>query len=117
WTPRRAGRDRWRAAAAERRGCRWPSACRCPNRDRGKDEGRRILGEAGDAHGPAHGLGDRLEALEAAVGPISAEALDGGIDEPRINLGESLVAEPETVQRSGAEVLDQNVRLGDHLLE
>ena len=81
------------------------------------DEGRRILGEAGDAHRAAHGLRDRLEALEAAVGAVGAEALDGRVDQARVDLGELLVAEAQPVQRARAEVLDQHVRLADHLLE
>jgi len=57
--------------------------------DRWIDEGRRIFREAGDGHRPAHGLGDRLEALESAVGPVGAEALDGGVDKSRVDLGQA----------------------------
>jgi hypothetical protein len=85
--------------------------------DRRPHVGRRAVGKAGDAHGTAHGLGDRLETLEAAEGTVGAEALDGGVDEPRVDLGERLVAEPQAVERAWPEVLDQHVGLGDHLPE
>src|SRR6266478_5276773 len=83
----------------------------------GLDVGRRIFGEAGDAHRPAHGLGDRLEALESAVGPVGAETLDGGVNESRVDLGQRCVAEPEAIERARPEILHQHVRLGDHLSE
>ena len=79
--------------------------------------GRRVLGKAGDAHRAAHRLRDRLEALEAAVRPVGAEALDRGVDQPRVQLRQHLVAEPQPVQRAGPEILHQHVGLGDHLPE
>jgi hypothetical protein len=85
--------------------------------DRRIDVGRRIFGEAGDAHRPAHGLGDRLEALESAVRPVGAEALDRGVDKSRVDLAQGCVAEPEAIERARPEILHQHVRLGDHLPE
>ena len=79
--------------------------------------GRRLVGESGGGHGAAHGLGDRLEALEAAVGPVGAKALDGGIDQPRVDLGQRVVAKAETIECARAEVLQEHVGLRDDLLE
>ena len=50
----------------------------------GTHKGRRVLRKPGDAHRPAHRLGDRLVALEVAIGAVGAEALDRGIDQPRV---------------------------------
>src|SRR5207237_10572669 len=85
--------------------------------DRRDDKGRRVLGKPGNAHRAAHSLGDRLVALVVAVGAVGAEALDRRIDEARVDPGERLVAEAEPVERSGTEILQEYVRLGDHLLE
>jgi hypothetical protein len=71
--------------------------------------GRRVVGEAGDAHRPAHRLRDRLEALEITVGPIGAKALYRGIDEAWIDLGKNVLAEPQPVEGTRPKVLNQHV--------
>ena len=85
--------------------------------DGGPGVGRRVVGEAGDAHRPAHGLRDGLEGLVAGVRPVAAEALDGAVDEAGIDLGEHVVAEAEPVQRARREILDQHVHFRDQLPE
>src|SRR5262249_7182475 len=57
----------------------------------GLDADRRSVGEAGEAHGTAHGLGDHLEALVAGVGADTPESLDRGDDDARVDLREGLV--------------------------
>ena len=83
----------------------------------GIDIGRRVLREAGDAHRAAHRLGDRLEALESAIRAVGAETLDGGVDQPRIELRQHLVPKTQPIQRARPEILQQHVGLRDHLLE
>ena len=85
--------------------------------DRGKIERRRAVGGAGNAHRAAHGLGNRLEAFEIAVRPVGAEALDGGIDQPRVQFRQNIVPEAQTIQRTGSEILQQHVGPGNNLLE
>ena len=84
---------------------------------RGPEEGRRAVRPSGHAHRSPHRLRDGLEALEAAVGAPGAEALHGGVDEPRIELLQHLVAEAEPVERAGREVLHEHVGPGHQLLE
>ena len=85
--------------------------------DRGPEQGGRAVRPASHAHRPAHGLRDGLEALEPAVGAVSAEAFHGGVDEPRVDLLQHAVAEAEPVERAGREVLHQHVGAGGQLLE
>lgn len=70
--------------------------------------------EAGGGHGAAHGLGDDLVGLERGVGAV-AEALDGGVDDPRVDLLDPLPGEAHAVDRAGPEVLHHHVAAGDQV--
>ena len=85
--------------------------------DRRHNKCRRVVREAGDTHRTPHRLGDRLVALEVAIGAVSAKALDRGVDQPRVDLREDLPTEPQPVEGAGPEIFEQHVRLGDDLLE
>ncbi len=81
--------------------------------DIGAVDQRRAAGFAGDAHRAGGRLRHRLEAFVAAVRPVGAEALDRGKDRPRIELLDRVVAEPEPVHDTGAEVLGHDIGLLD----
>ena len=68
-----------------------------------------IVGEAS-----LHAELRELVRVRRADGHVS---LDGGVDQPRVDLAERFVAEPEAIERARPEVLHQHVRLGDHLPE
>ena len=85
--------------------------------DRRPVVGRRAVRKPRHAHGAAHGLRDGLEALEVGVGAVGAEALDGGIDQPRIDFLQLLPAKPHPVERARSEILDQHVGAGDQFAE
>jgi hypothetical protein len=85
--------------------------------DRRPHIGGRAIREAGYAHSPAHRLGDGFKALVVAIGTVGAEAFDGGVDQARVERRQHLVAQSEAIEGAGAEVLNQHVRLGNHLLE
>lgn len=77
---------------------------------------RRPVFEAGAGHRAAHRLGDHLVGLEVGVAP-RAEALDRGVDQPGVELLEPLPGEAHPVDGPGAEVLHEDVGLGDQLGE
>ncbi len=98
------------------------------NSDRGMQAGARVAETGLDAHGgpsglpvrlmtAAHGLSDHLEAVIGRVGALTAEPLDRRRDDARVEAGQRLVPKPETLHRAGAEVLDHDVGLLDHVLE
>src|ERR671922_20349 len=62
---------------------------------------RRTVREAGDAHGPAHRLRDRLVALVLAVRPPRAEALDARVHQAWIELTHRRVVEAEALDHAG----------------
>ncbi len=68
--------------------------------------GRRPLLEPGGAHRPTHRLRDDLVGLEVRV-PTRTEPLDRGIDEPLVQLVQTLPREAEAVHDAGAEILHQ----------
>ena len=70
-------------------------------------QGHAVL-EAGRAHGAAHGLGDGFIRLEVHVGPFS-ESLDGGVNQPGIELLDAFPGETLAVQHAGGEVLHHHV--------
>ena len=61
---------------------------------------RRVLRKSSHAHRATHGLRDRFETLEIAVGTVSAEALDRGVDQPRIDLLQHIISKAHAVQRT-----------------
>jgi len=65
--------------------------------------GGRSIGIAGDAHVPADRLREHVVAPLRRVGPGLAERGDGGVDEPRIDALQLLVAEAEALHRADAE--------------
>ena len=102
-----------------------------PARERGEDRGRRVhaghqvgsgdahllrpaAGQvvtlAGDAHDPAHGLGDQIVAGAVRIGPRLAEARDRAIDQARIDLAERGIVEAEFGEPADLVVLDQDIR-------
>ncbi len=54
----------------------------------------------------------KIVAGAGAIGPGMAEAGDRAIDQPRIDRGEILPAEPVALERADLEILDQHVGLG-----
>src|SRR6516162_1003363 len=85
--------------------------------NRRHDVGRRVIRKAGDAHRPAHRLGDRLVALEVAIGTVCPKALDRGVYQPRVDLREDLPAEPQSVEGAGPKIFEQHVRFCNELFE
>jgi hypothetical protein len=77
-------------------------------------------GQAGDAHHPAHGLGDHVIGrpfdVRALAGARVAEAADGGIDQLRIQRRQGLIGQAKPVHDPDAEVLHHHVELGDQRL-
>src|ERR1700730_14307895 len=72
---------------------------------------------AGDAHRAARGLRDRVERQALFVRAAVAETLDLGIDDARIDRADDVVAEPEPFDRTGREVLGEDIGLLYHLLD
>src|SRR2546428_3878376 len=73
------------------------------------DVGRRAVREAGDAHRPAHRLRDRLLPLVVTVRPVRPEPLDARVHEARIELPDFAMAEAQTLEHAGAEVLQEHI--------
>ena len=71
--------------------------------------------------GHRHDAGGRLDHVVvgglAAARALLAERRERGIDQPRIDLRQRLVAEAERLERAGAIVLDEHVGGGDQLLQ
>ena len=74
---------------------------------------RHAPGLAGEVAQAAHGLADRAEAGQVAVGPGLPVAADAQHDQARVVARELLVGHAPALERAGAEVLDQHVGLGD----
>src|SRR5689334_20006334 len=69
--------------------------------------GRAVL-ETGGCHRAAHRLRDDLVGLEVEI-LARTESLDGGIDQPRVDLTQPLPWETEPIDDAGTEVLDKDV--------
>ena len=65
----------------------------------------------------AERLGHRVVARTVGVGAARAEATDGAVHEPRVDLQQLFNARPETFRGSGPEILDVDVGLADETLE
>jgi hypothetical protein len=74
---------------------------------------RRAARLAGYAHRTGHRLCHRLKAFELAIGAVRAEALDRGIDDPRIKCLHGLIAEPEPLHDPRTEVLGDDIGIAD----
>ena len=73
-----------------------------------------LIGEAGDGHQPADGLGDEVVARLARVGSIRPVAGDRQVNETRVELGaDGRRRSPSLAMPAGTEVLDQDVRPTD----
>ena len=71
----------------------------------------RVVGIAADAHHAAHRLRDHVEGEFVLERAAFAEAFDLGIDDAGVELGDDIPAEPQALDRSRREVLDEHVRL------
>jgi len=71
---------------------------------------------AREAQGSADGLRDHVEAHVVLVGAF-AEALDLRVDDPGIDLPDNVVAEAQTLDGAGGEILDHDVGLLQHVRE
>src|SRR3954451_13437009 len=69
---------------------------------------RRTVLEAGGRHGPTHRLRDDFVGLEVEV-PSRTEALDGGIDQARVDLAQPLPGEAEPIDDARSEVLHEDI--------
>src|SRR5262249_26534183 len=69
--------------------------------DRGSGLDRPAVALAGDAHRTTRGLGDRVERQSLLVGAAVAKALDLGVDDARVYRADDVVAEPQTLDRTG----------------
>ena len=76
--------------------------------DLGAGGGGRPVLESGGGHGAAHGLCDHLVGLEVEV-LARAEALDRGVDQPRVDLTKPFPRKAEPIDDAGSEVLGQDV--------
>ena len=65
---------------------------------------------AGETHDAAHRLSDQIEAAAIAVRTGMPEPGDRAIDQTRVERMHRVIAEPETIERAGSEVLDEDVR-------
>src|SRR5206468_6806719 len=75
-----------------------------------------VLG-AGDRHDARHRLELAVEGRGRSLGPRATEAGHRAVDEPRMEGGERLVAEAETVHHAAAEVLPHHVGADDQALD
>ena len=72
-------------------------------------DGRRIFRETGRGHGAAHCLCNRFVCLVVTVRTGGAEALDGGIDDGRVDFMDFFPGVAETGQNARSEVFHDNV--------
>ena len=75
--------------------------------------GRRAVGLAGDIAQAAHGLADESVAGPLRIGAGLAEARHPGHDQPGVAGSQGVIAHAPLFQGTGAEVLDEDVRLVD----
>src|SRR5712691_10065114 len=73
---------------------------------------RRAVGLAGDAHHAAHALDHEVVARPLAPGAGLAEPGQRAVDEPRIDLPQSVVAEAVAGKVAVLVVLDQDIEAG-----
>jgi hypothetical protein len=85
--------------------------------DRDADAHRAAAGLAGDAHQPAHALGDLVHAAALGVRAGLPEAGDGGVDQPWVDLLQVVVGDLQPVLDLHPHVLDHHVGGGGQLEE
>ena len=85
------------------------------------DRGGRLPGSvfwfAGYRDHPRLTLEDDVDTGPVGVGTLGSKGCHRGVYEPGIHLGSPIVSEAETLHRSVAEVVDQNIRLPDQVVE
>src|SRR5262249_24572101 len=64
---------------------------------------------AGEAHDPAHGLRNEIEAAPMLVGTGAAEPGERAVDQRRIILAQVLIAEAEARHYSWCEIFHQHI--------
>ena len=97
-----------------RRRCRGPRQCR---RSTCRRVPARHALRAGDAHDAAHALDHHVVGGVARVGAGMAEARGRGVDQLRVLGVELLPAVTQLLHRAGTEVLDDDIGLGEQLVE
>src|SRR5882762_5120991 len=73
---------------------------------------RRAVGLSGDAHHPAHALDHEVVARPLAPGAALAEAGHRAVDEPRVDLPQSVVAQAIAGEIAVLVVVDQDIEAG-----
>src|SRR5262249_48186051 len=76
-----------------------------------------FTGRAGDRHQPAHALRDLIEAGPLVIGAVLAETRNAAIDDARVDLLHAFIVDAELGLYVGAEILDDDVGLGDQAIE
>src|SRR5262245_16591646 len=76
-----------------------------------------MLGRPRDAHVSADRLRQDVVAALRRVRPVLTERGDRRVDEAGVERLQVLVAEPQSVHRADTEVLGDDVRMADQLLE
>ena len=71
---------------------------------------RRVIHPAGAGHQPRHGLDEQILAGQCAFRTLLPVPRDRGINEPWIDLAQRLIVEPEAIDDSRPEILNQHVR-------
>ena len=75
---------------------------------------RLAIGHAGQAHQPAHALDDIVITGARSVGAVLAEAGDRGVDQTRMGGAQAFGIQPEFLQATDLEILDQHVGIRRH---
>ncbi len=74
---------------------------------------RTAIGFAGDAHHPAGGLADHIEAEKVLVGTAFAVPLDLGVDDCRIERFHLRIRKAEPLNYTRCEVFNKNISFGN----
>ena len=85
--------------------------------DRNSDSLNVVRTRAGQRHESGFPLGDLVVAGATAFRAVVAETADGQNDQSRIEFGQPLGRESESIENSGAEVLHENIGAADEIFE
>src|SRR5262249_20067586 len=77
--------------------------------ERGRRTERPPDGGTGQRHEPAHRLAQRIESGAVAIGPVLPEPRYRDEDDARLELAQTLVAEPHLLHDAGSEILQHDV--------
>ncbi len=72
---------------------------------------------AGHRHDPGRGLDHVVIGGLVAARPLLAEGRERGVDQPRVDRGQRVIAQPQGIERAGPVILDEHIGGGDELLE